>query len=205
MKLFLSLAAALVTVTADDLSLQKAIELKYGAPARHFDVITITPTTRALRFDWEEDWWGTFNVVELDSAGKPAYWYDIRDWPSGQSIRSLRTVKLSGHHYIELIDQTHMGNGYLYLYAIRPGVIDLRLKVRVMANLGTLRFETPIATIEYPDTDSDGDDDMVVTARWIKKDSSGDQSGSYSREFRNESGSLTEHMESRKGPAILMD
>lgn len=193
--------AAVVGACARVESYKDILERKYDAPLERLDVISFSPTTKVLWFDWQRKWWGSLNVIETTQDGKPLYWYDFLDAPTAQSIESVRVVTLSGQKYLEVIDCTHMGNGMLYLYEIRPGFVRLKVKVRVIANL-SVHFEPRVANVSYRDLDQDGDDDVVVDASCLKGQVN---VGKYHREYLFQAGSFREQKEKRLGRKELMD
>jgi len=186
---------------------KEILERKYGASLQRFEVVSFSPTTKVLWFDWQRNWWGTLNVIETTNNGAPLYWYDIEDPPVAQSIESVRVVTLSGQKYLEVIDCTHMGNGMLYLYEIRDGRLRRKLRVRVIANL-SVAFEPRISRISYRDLDQDGDDDVLVDAVCVETRASGSLGGKVytdHREFVFDAGDFRERKENRVGKDELME
>lgn len=201
------LASKTIEIDLTSLSYRGILELKCGTRLERLEVISFSPTTKVLWFDWQRNWWGGLNMVEIDANGRPLYWYDMPDPPTAQSIERIRVVTLSGQNYLEVIDGTHMGNGMLYLYKLHGGVAQLKLRVRVMANL-SVHFEPRIAHISYRDLDQDGDDDVVVEAECVEGqiiEASGQKVGTYHREFFFEAGGFHEHREKRIGRMELME
>jgi hypothetical protein len=186
---------------------KEVLERKYEAQLERLEVVSFSPTTRVLWFDWQRSWWGGLNVIEIAADGRPQLWYDIPDEPTAQSIERVRVVTLSGEKYLEVIDCTHMGNGMLYLYEIRAGVVRLKLRVRVIANL-SVRFAPRLANVAYRDLDQDGDDDVVVEASCAEGqeiDGADKKAGKYYREFLFQAGEFHEQREKRVGRKELMD
>jgi hypothetical protein len=207
MKLVISaIVAASLCGCACTESYKEILELKYKAPLKRFEVVSFSPTTKILWFDWEPKWWGSLNVVETTKDEKILYWYDIPEEPTAQSIESIRVVTLSHGKYVEIIDCTHMGNGMLYLYEIRAGIVSLKLKVRVIAALSGIRFEPRIGRIEYRDINGDDREDVIISAKWVEEREDSDLvSGSYYREYHYRDGSFQEHKEKRTGRTELLD
>ncbi len=176
------------------------IEQKFGAPLERFEVISLSPTTKVLWFDWQREWWGGMNVIETTKDGTPLYWYDIAGEPTANSIERMRVVNIDGENLLEVIDCTHMGNGHLYIYRIDPGCVRRILRARVITTGIGLRFSPRIANIEYRDLDGDGDEDLVIDAEWIDSDvpeDSSDHSGLYHREFLFDNRDFQENREKR--------
>ena len=95
----------------------------------------------------------------------------------------------------------------LYLYEIRAGVVRLRLRVRVIANL-SVHFSPRLANVAYRDLDRDGDHDVVVDASCLEGweiDESDKNVGRYYREFLFQTGDFHEQREKRIGAKELMD
>jgi hypothetical protein len=201
------LIVMLAAVSARGHSYKEVLELKYAAQLERLEVVSFSPTTKVLWFDWERNWWGRLNVVEIVANGRLFYWYDIPDAPTAQSIERVRVVTLSGQKYLEVIDCTHMGNGMLYLYEIRAGVVRLKLRVRVIANL-SVRFAPRLANVAYRDLNQDGDDDVVVKASCVEGqeiDGRDKKAGTYYREFLFQTGEFHEQWGKRTGRKELMD
>lgn len=189
-------------------SYKQIIELKYATPVERFKLIDFAPTTKILWFDWQQQWSGAMNVIETTPAGTPLYWYDIPQPPSAQSIENIRVLHFAGEKFLEVIDCTHMGNGMLYLYEVRAGFVMLKLKVRVMTNIGGLHFEPRIAHIDYRELEPDRPASVVLTATWIDHQDSGNRdlpSGHYYREYQYKTGAFQEVLEKRRGLPELMD
>lgn len=206
------IALLIVFATLSDLArgepYRDILELKYDAPIKSLEIISFSPTTKVLWFDWERRWWGSLNVIETTDDGKPVYWYDIPQPPSAQSIENIRVVTFSDRQYLEVIDCTHMGNGMLYLYEVRAGVVRLKLKARVITNLLGVGFEPRIARVEYRDLDGDGFDDIILRAEWIdsrEPDDSETRSGGYKRVFYYRNGSFQEDRSQRQGREAFFD
>jgi len=202
-----SLVVLALSCQEDSASYRGIIEAKYAAPIERFEVISYSPTTKVLWFDWERNWWGSFNVIETNEKGHPLYWYDIPQHPTAQRIESIQVVMLSDKKYLEVIDCTHMGNGFLYLYEIRAGRLRLKLRVRVIANL-SVHFDPRIAKVVYRDLDDDGDMDLTLDATCIKGqvvDASATQVGKYHREYLFREGCFHEQKDKRLGRKELMD
>lgn len=201
------LVSSLCAVENQEFNFQKLLERKYEAPIVFLETILAGPTTKVLWFDWQRNWWGSLNVVETNPDGTPLFWYDIRDFPTAQSLESVKMVDLSGHKFIEVIDCTHMGNGFLYLYEIDGGFVHLKLKARVIANL-SLKFNPRLANIRYVDINADGQQDVVIDAEVVQVRDPDDEQPTgttYHREFLFERGSFTELHTKRSGDKSLMD
>jgi|SRR5688572_31014619 len=196
-----------INLSAAENSYQELIERKYQTPAKKFHLIHFGPTTKILWFDWEREWWGTFNVIETDPLGRPLYWYDIPQSPTAQSIHNIRPVTISGQKYIEVIDHTHMGNGHFHLYHLGRGTLHLRLRARVFCTIGGYRFSPEPAQIEYLDSDHDGDTDVILSGSLTHEDDDNQitDAGPYVRLFLNENGAFPENKSAQPSPKELMD
>lgn len=202
------LAAALLGVQdTETKSFHDLITHKYQ---RKLDVIRIVPvsaTTKVLWFDWEKQWWGGMNVVETDGKGNARYWYDLPQPPGGHYLRRVKVVTLAQTKYLEVVDSTHMGNGFVYLYQIKAGVARRVLRARALCNL-SVHFDPGIATITYRDLNNDGREDVILEARCVKGqiiDQLEEVVDTYHREFLNRPGGFKERKEKRSGAENLMD
>lgn len=193
---------------------RQILEQKYDAPIQSLEVVSLGPTTKVLWFEWIDRWSASMNVIETKPDGVPLYWYDITEFPTAQSLESVKAIDLSGSRYIEVIDCTHMGNGMLYLYQIQKGAVELKLRARVIANL-SVEFEPRVAKIEYIDINNDGQKDVVIDARVIAAedlDPLDPKETKYHREFvlhrdphAVERDRLIERKDHRVGLKALMD
>jgi len=193
---------------------KEIIEKKYDSPLERFNLISFSATTKILRFDFKltggKSWWSSFNVIEVKKDGTPLYWYDIPQPPSETGIESIRVVELSGKKYLEVIGCTHQGNGTLYLYELRRGVLRLKMSCRVMANLTlpSVRFEPRVAKVTYRDLDGDGDDDVLIDTTCLEGqiiDKSKKKVGQYHREYIFNQSAFSERKEKRIGLEQLMN
>ena len=191
---------------------QKILERKYDAPIVSLEVIPAGPTTKVLWFDWEKRWWGSLNIIETNEDGTPLFWYDIEKCPMGASLESVKSIDLSGHRYVEVIDCSHMGNGSFYLYQIHHGTAELKLEARIMTNLGAQKFEPRTGDIRYVDLNEDGIKDVVLHANVVTTDEKEEtvlETATYHREFvleRDKSSydRFKERLPQRSGPENLM-
>jgi hypothetical protein len=117
--------------------------------------------------DSVRQWWGFFGLYELKD-GQVTWQAECPDQPTEQSIRWLRGLKLGGfsHPIIEAYGQTHMGNGYLYLYELDNQKLVRLLKTRAVdCHLGgdgqTLKNDRLMP--EYPDLSGNGVADLLLT------------------------------------------
>lgn len=191
---------------------QWILETKYQMELQRLRVIDYSATTKVLGFDFElsgdKSWWGGFNVIEVDSLGAPRYWYDIPEPPAEAGIESLRVVDLWSDKYLEVVASSHRGNGRLYLYELRQGVLHLALGLRIMTNLHSMHFTPSTTKIAYRDLDSDGDLDLIVNATCFEGgmlEESDKVVGRYQRIFHNQEGAFVEQLAERRGASVLMD
>jgi hypothetical protein len=191
----------LSTCTAVDLT--DVFADKYKTKVDYISVVDVSPTTKAVRIDWQKDWWGTFNVIELNNDGSPKYWYDIEKLPTANCIYDIKVIDLNKEKYLQVIDITHMGNGFLYLYQIKDGFCHLKIEARAIANLD-VKFKNKTASIEYRDINKDGSTDVVLSADILNLED-GKEIGKYYREFINNGLDFPEEVSSRKGNDRLFD
>lgn len=208
MDLLLALIAAtfLGAQDAETKAFHDLLSHKYQREIEVLRVIPVSPTTKVLWFDHQKQWWGGMNVVETDDKGSPSYWYDLPQAPTGAYLRQVRVVTLSNRKYLEVVDSTHMGNGFLHLYEIRAGVVRRHLRARALCNL-SIHFDPTIANITYRDLNNDGLEDVVLDARCIEGqiiDKSKKEVAKYHREFINKGTGFSERKEKRSGPEVLM-
>jgi hypothetical protein len=134
----------------------------------------------------EENWWENLHIGKIEN--NQITWLEIIKLPTAQSIRSARFVNLKGFKepLIEIYDQTHQGNGAIYLYQVsgekvsllaESKAVDLHLDYRFNANNFAKQgyfncgqvFEAGQLTSNYQEVDQDGFADLVLTGTLITK------------------------------------
>jgi hypothetical protein len=153
------------TLLRQDSSLEDVIVIKCKAKADLFITILAKQT----------DWWEDIKVVNY-SNGYILWTAKFDTLPSSQSILSARQISLKGigQPLIEVFDETHIGNGFYYLYEIKGKQVNLLTKTRAVdwSFDGALEFNhkfdysivykggklTPI----YRDVNNDGITDIIL-------------------------------------------
>ena len=142
------------------------------APVVHHRIIGYADDIFIVRYDWEKDWWGTFAVVRVED-GVPAHRYLPDLVPSAQCISSVAVRTVNGERFVQVIDRTHMGNGFVYLYRVVDGRLACVVHERVELNSSYERYEPRVATIANEDVDGDGLDDLVIACDHVRFDDIG--------------------------------
>jgi len=152
-------------------------------PNHSRDTIEVFPVPNAPELclaicDSNPRWEGFFGVYGL-SEGRVVWQAKCEVQPTEQSVRWLRGLKLAGftRPIIEVYGQTHMGNGYLYLYELRNQTLVLLLKTRAVdAHVGgdgeTFQGERLMA--EYSDLNGDGFADLLLSGEVQEQSDVGD-------------------------------
>jgi hypothetical protein len=116
--------------------------------------------------DYEREWWG-FMTVYATEDGSIAWQAECENQPGEQSVRTLRSVALKGfsNPVIEVLGETHMGNGDLYLYELQERKLVLILETRAVDDHSGDRYYFKGGRLEraYRDIDLDGFDDLDLT------------------------------------------
>lgn len=124
------------------------------------------PDLVAARCDVESDRWGFFGVYHLTN-GRVDWQAQADDVPGEQSIYRVRTLRLPGFAgpLIEVLGQTHAGNGSLYLYELRDRRLLLLLRTRAVDRhwADGETFRNGHLEPEYRDVDGDGEIDVVLS------------------------------------------
>ena len=155
-----------------------------------------------VRYDWQSDWWGSW-VVFGKTDGGAGNWIATIDgegsvtnnWggnePGGQSIYAIRALWLEGQHnpFVEIIDNTHMGHGSIYLYELDIHKQSLRLvlttEIMDRHQNNDLIDDGGVLKISYRDINSDGYTDVMFTGsatcniKGIEYDENGEASATW--------------------------
>lgn len=128
---------------------------------------------------FEEDWWEELKVGRVKN--KDIEWLRINNPPSEQAVLSARFIGLDGFGdpLVEVYGLTHPGHGFLYIYEIKDG--ELNLLFRTLAvdfnpdtrwapdnykkyGYGTCGeiFTGGKLTSEYDDINKDGNQDLIL-------------------------------------------
>ncbi|MFT3701763.1 MAG: hypothetical protein QM802_05310 [Agriterribacter sp.] len=135
------------------------------------------PSILAVIAATEPDWWETLAIVKVKSDN--ILWQASFDsLPGEQSIRSVKQIKLNGFTglFFQVYGQTHMGNGFYYLYQLQGKKMILKACTRAVDRHqdgsykinGDWReydriFTNDTLTVHYQDVNGDGYDDIKLT------------------------------------------
>jgi hypothetical protein len=135
------------------------------------------PSVVAVIAVTEPDWWETLSVVKLKND-KILWQASFDSLPVEQSIRSVKQIKLHGlsNLFFQVYGQTHMGNGFYYLYELQGKKMVLKTSTRAVDRnrdggyklKGDWReydriFKNDTLTARYRDVNNDGIDDIELT------------------------------------------
>ncbi|HEX6426065.1 MAG TPA: hypothetical protein VF008_00215, partial [Niastella sp.] len=91
------------------------------------------PSVAAVIAVTDPDWWETLSVVKLKN-NKILWQASFDSLPVEQSIRSVKQIKLHGlsNLFFQVYGQTHMGNGFYYLYELLGMKMVLKASTRAV-------------------------------------------------------------------------
>lgn len=116
-------------------------------------------------YDWIAAWWGSFACFEFKD-GAIQWMATCSQPPHQQSILAVRGFYLRGFSgpVVEVLGQTHMGNGDLYLYLLEGKCLRLVLATPAVdrCNQDDWVFRGGRLSISYPDLNHDGFADVVL-------------------------------------------
>lgn len=125
----------------------------------------------------QKDWWEKLHIVKVKNH--TVLWEAAFDSsPDEQSIRSVKQIKIAGltNLYFQVYGQTHMGNGFYYLYELKGKQLLLRASTRAVDRNREggykmkndwkeydLTFKNDTLTPVYNDLNGDGISDIELT------------------------------------------
>jgi hypothetical protein len=125
------------------------------------------------------DWWETLSVLKLKN-NKILWQASFDSMPVEQSIRSVKQIKLHGlqNLFFQVYGQTHMGNGFYYLYELQGRKMVLKASTRAVDRnrdggykiKGDWReydrvFTNDTLTVRYRDVNNDGIEDIELSGQ----------------------------------------
>ena len=164
---FASLIALVVMVTGcatNVESVRRAVVNRFSEPEAPIVRVITSPVAGCpglyvSLYDWITEWWGSFACFEFKDGA--IQWTAICSQPPReQRILAVRGFQLRGFSspVVEVLGQTHMGNGDLYLYLLEDKQLRLVLETRAVdrCNQEDWVFRGGMLTISYPDFNKDG-------------------------------------------------
>ena len=126
----------LISLSVNSQSLRQQL-LRQDTTLKDVEIIKckIDPTLFIALLVTEYNWWESISIVKFQK-GQILWTARFDTLPSSQSILSARQISLKGipNPLIEVFDETHMGNGFYYLYELRGKTIRLLASTRAVDN-----------------------------------------------------------------------
>jgi hypothetical protein len=116
------------------------------------------------RLDWERDWWGNFRVFRWDGDGLSVLEECVEECGSvtGQSVAEVGSLVLPflDDPVVYVIDRTHQGNGFLYLWQlVEDSGLHPLCRARIELNITGYGY---FLDWSLQDCDGDGPEDLVL-------------------------------------------